>query len=51
MEKNVKKEMLASIEVTRESIKNSLEIALESYTEAFSRLDFLTYLLTKKKKK
>ncbi len=45
MDKNLQKEMLASIEITRESIKNSLDVTLESYTEAFSRLDLLTYLL------
>ena len=51
MEKNLKKEMLASIEITRESIKNSLDITLESCTEAFSRLDLLTYLLLSDEKK
>lgn len=51
MEKNLKKEMITSIEITRESIKNALEVTLESYTEAFSRLDLLTYLLIGSEKK
>ncbi len=51
MDKNLQKEMLASIEITRESIKNSLDVTLESYTEAFSRLDLLTYLLIGSEKK
>ena len=51
MEKNHKKEILRSIEVTRESIKNSLDVTLESYSEAFSRLDLLTYLLNCEEKK
>ncbi len=51
MENNLQKEMLTSIEVTRESIKNSLDVTLESYTEAFSRLDLLTYLLLNNEKK
>ena len=51
MEKNLKKEMITSIEITRESIKNALEVTLESYTEAFSRLDLLTYLLLSDEKK
>ncbi len=45
MDKKLKKEMLKSIEVTRESIKNSLDVTLESYSEAFSRLELLTYLI------
>ena len=51
MDKNLQKEMLTSIEITRESIKNSLDVTLESYTEAFSRLDLLTYLLIGSEKK
>ncbi len=51
MEKNLRKEMITSIEITRESIKNALEVTLESYTEAFSRLDLLTYLLLSDEKK
>ena len=45
MNQNLKKEMLKSIEITRESLKNSMEITLESYAESVSRLDMLAYLL------
>lgn len=46
MELNLKKELLKSLEITRQSVKNSMEVAMESYTEVQSRLDLLTYLVT-----
>lgn len=45
MNSELKKEMLKSIDVARESMKNSMQISLESYTEVLSRLDLLTHLL------
>lgn len=46
MELNLKKELLKSLEITRQSVKNSMEVAMESYAEVQSRLDLLTYLVT-----
>jgi len=45
MEENLKKQMLKSIDVTRESAKNCMQISLESYTEILSRLDLLSFLI------
>lgn len=45
MKQELKKEMLKAIEITKESAKNSLEIAMESYSEITSKLDFMAYLL------
>ncbi len=46
MEENLKKQMLKSIDVTRESTKNCMQISMESYTEILSRLDLLSFLIT-----
>lgn len=46
MEDNLRKQMLKSIDVTRESAKNCMQISLESYMEILSRLDLLSFLLT-----
>lgn len=45
MDCNIKKEMLKSIDTTRESIKNNFEITTETYTEILSKLDLLTFLI------
>ncbi len=45
MENELKKQMLKSIDVTRESAKNCMQTYLESYTEILSRLDLLSFLL------
>ncbi len=51
MEKNQTKELMTSIEITRESIKNSMDVMIESYTEAFCRLNLMTYILQNEQKK
>ena len=48
MNENLEKQMLKSIEITRDSIKNSMQVSIESYTEILSRLDLLSYLVTNK---
>lgn len=45
MKNDAKKEMLNAIEITRESLKNNMEITIESYTEVISKLDLITYLI------
>lgn len=45
MENDLRKQMLKSIDVTRESAKNCMQISLESYAEILSRLDLLSFLL------
>ena len=44
---DLKQEMLKTIDISRQSVKNNLDITLESYTEIIGRLDFLTYLIKK----
>lgn len=51
MNQELKSKMIKSIDITRESARNSLEIALESYTEVMSKLDFLAYLILNEEKK
>ncbi len=51
LNQNLKKEMLKSIDITKQTAKNNLEITLESYTEIMSRLDIMTYLLIQDEKK
>lgn len=48
---NLKQEILKSIDITRQSAKNNLDIMLESYMEIIGRLDLLTYLLINQDKK
>lgn len=48
---SLKQEILKSIDITRQSAKNNLEITLESYMEIIGRLDLLTYLLINHDKK
>ena len=48
---DLKQEVLKNIDISRQSIKNNLDITLESYVEIIGRLDFLTYLITKNDKK
>ena len=47
----LKQEILKSIDITRQSAKNNLDITLESYMEIIGRLDLLTYLLINQDKK
>lgn len=47
----LKQEILKSIDITRQSAKNNLDIMLESYMEIIGRLDLLTYLLINQDKK
>ena len=42
---NLKKILLKSIDITKKSANNTLEITLESYTEIMSRLDIMAYIL------
>lgn len=51
MKENTKEEFLQIIEIIRESVKNSMEIYLESYTEVLSRLDYMTHLIINSNKK
>ena len=48
---SLKQEILKSIDITRQSSKNNLDIMLESYMEIIGRLDLLTYLLINQDKK
>lgn len=48
---SLKQEILKSIDITRQSAKNNLDIMLESYIEIIGRLDLLTYLLINQDKK
>ena len=48
---SLKHESLKSIDITRQSAKNNLDIMLESYMEIIGRLDLLTYLLINQDKK
>lgn len=48
---SLKQEILKSIDITRQSAKNNLDIMLESYMEIIGRLDLLTYLLINQDKK
>ncbi len=41
----LKQEIIKTIDITRQSVKNNLDITLESYTEIIGRLDLLTYLV------
>jgi hypothetical protein len=45
MNEELSKKLLSSINITRDSLKNSMQITFESYTEILSRLDLLTYLI------
>lgn len=51
MESNLKKEMLRSIDITRQNMENIMQISIESYAEMLSRLDLLAYLINSDNKK
>lgn len=51
LNKEFTKEILKSIDVTRQTALNHLELTLENYTEIMSRLDIMTYLLLQEDKK
>ena len=51
MNQNLKKEILKTIEISKEAAKNNLDITLECYIEILSRLEMLTYLLMTEVKK
>lgn len=48
---NLKKEILKTIEISKEAAKNQLDITLDCYVEIISRLDMLTYLIMCEDKK
>lgn len=48
---NFKKEILKTIEVSKETAKNNLDITIDCYTELLSRLEMLTYLILSEDKK
>ncbi len=48
---DLKQEMLKTIDISKQTIKNNVDITLESYVEIIGRLDFLTYLIHKTDKK
>ena len=45
MENELKKQMLKSIDITRESTRNQMQISIENYTEILLRLDLFSFLL------
>lgn len=45
MEKDLKQEILKTIDVSRDNVTNSMAIILESYSELLSKLDLLAYLI------
>lgn len=51
MNQDLKKEILKTIEISKEAAKNNLDITLECYVEILSRLEMLTYLLVGENKK
>lgn len=51
LNQKITKEILKSIDITRQSAKNNLELTLESYIEIMSRLDLMTYLILQEDKK
>lgn len=51
MNENLKKEMLKSIEITRDTAKNIMEVQLEGYIEIISRLNLMSYLISSEEKK
>ena len=48
---NFKKEILKTIEVSKETAKNNFDITIDCYTELLSRLEMLTYLIMSEDKK
>lgn len=50
LNKEFTKEILKSIDITRQTALNHLELTLENYTEIMSRLDIMTYLLLQEDK-
>lgn len=48
---NFKKEILKTIEVSKETAKKNLDITIDCYTELLSRLEMLTYLIMSEDKK
>lgn len=51
MDNNLKKDLLNSVEIIRDSMKNNMQVTLDSYSEVLSRLDLLTYLIMCDKRK
>ncbi len=49
MNQDLKKEMLKTIDITRENITNSMQVMLESYSESLAKLDLLVYLINNEK--
>ena len=44
-----RKEVLRTIDITRKSVKNSMEVFLDVYTEVISELDTLSRIVLKDK--
>lgn len=51
LNQSLKKEILKTIEVSKETAKNNLDITIDCYTELLSRLEMLTYLIMSDEKK
>ncbi len=51
LNQSLKKEILKSIEVSKETAKNNLDITIDCYTELLSRLEMLYYLIMCDEKK
>ncbi len=50
MDDMIKKEMLKTIEITKDSTKNVLDLFIESYTEISSKLDLLAHIIINERK-
>ncbi len=48
---DLKKELLKSVEITKQSAQNNFEILMDGYVEVLSRLDLITYLIISDNKK
>lgn len=48
MEEKTKNELLKMVDIARESVKNNMDVTLETYAEVFSKLDTMTYLIMSK---
>lgn len=47
----LEQEVLKHVDIARQSTKNNFEVMSESYLEIMERLDFITYMIIRNKKK
>lgn len=50
MKKEITEELIKSIEIAKDSFKNSMEVSFESYVEVISKLDLMLNLIMYDKK-